>query len=103
MERLNEKGKSLFQALRYDRREWCEMGSGEKKKERNGKKEVMELSLSPYRPLCFPALFFFHCRHYLNSGNKVKKHRFLLLIIAELCTDHFLYYISLGRKSKELH
>lgn len=41
-----KKGKSLFQALRYDRGESCEMGSGEKK-ERNGNKEIMELSLSP--------------------------------------------------------
>lgn len=62
----------------------------EKKKERNGNKEIMELSLSPYPPLCFPAPFSLHCRPYLNSGNNVKKHRFLLLIIAELCTDHFL-------------
>ena len=37
-----------------------------------------------------PSLSLSHCRHYLNSGNNVKKHRFLLLIIAELCTDHFL-------------
>ena len=48
MKRLNEKGKSLFQALRYDRGEWCEMESGGKTKERNGNKEIMELSLSPY-------------------------------------------------------
>ena len=87
MKRLNEKGKSLFQALRYDRGEWCKMESGEKTKERNGNKEIMELSLPP---LCFPAFFSLHCRHYLNSGNKVKKHRFLFLSIAELCTDHFL-------------
>lgn len=90
MKRLNEKGKSLFQARRYDRGEWCEMGSGEKKKERNGNKEIIELSLSPYPPLCIPAPVSLHCRHYLNPGNKVKRHRFLLLIIAELCTDHFL-------------
>jgi len=62
MKRVNEKGKSLFQALIYDRGEWCEMESGEKK-ERNGSKEIMELSLSPYPPLCFPALVSLHCRH----------------------------------------
>lgn len=61
-----------------------------KKKERNGNKEIIELSLSPYPPLCIPAPVSLHCRHYLNPGNKVKRHRFLLLIIAELCTDHFL-------------
>ena len=90
MKRLNEKGKSLFQALRYDRGEWCEMESGEKTKERNGNKEIMELSLSPYLRCVFLLFFSLHCRHYLNSGNKVKKHRFLFLSIAELCTDHFL-------------
>ena len=61
MKRLNEKGKSLFQALRYDRGEWCEMGSGAKKKERNGNKEIIELSLSPYSTLRCVFLLFSLC------------------------------------------
>ena len=47
MKRLNEKGKSLFQALRYDRGEWCEMGSGEKKRKET---EIKKLLNSPSLP-----------------------------------------------------
>lgn len=57
MRRLNEECKSLFQALRDDRRDWCEMGSGENKKEGNGNKEIMELSPSLPTPRCVFQLF----------------------------------------------